>query len=297
LKRETDPNNFAGRLEEEMRMILTGSTSLDNNNPVNVIGSEDPFRLTAVRTQVGLKLEEFSTWKKCQEAYQRELNKVLGRPDQKATVGESLSIESNKKLARLLQSQYTQKEEKEAILSEVKWREEGLGHRVLNPRMVSLVGESRKLKLVLQCWALGWVTEVEDSDLSGRYHWDLKVPGWDYEFWLTPNGEKGERDAFQALEAFVLIGLNKARGRENVPLNWDSLSQILATQKKPAKEGEESLLREAMRKAVEKEGLVPQWEAAASGHIDHATETRVFDNAAYHDLADYALRYFRSMEW
>jgi hypothetical protein len=295
LKKENDPNNFAGQLEEEMRLILTGSNSLDNNNPVNVIGSEDPFRLTAVRTQVGLKLEEFTTWKKCQDAYQRELNQVQIRQDQNA-VGEGLAIESNKKLARLLQSQYTQKEEKEAIQLEVKWRENGLGHRILNPRMVSLVGESRKLKLALQCWVLGWVNEVEDNNLSGRYHWEVKVPGWDYEFWLTTNGDKGERDKFQALEAFVLVGLNKARGRENVPMNWDSLNQVLVDQRKPSPGGE-SVLRAAVLKALEKEGIIAQWEAAASGHIDHATEAQVYDNPAYHDLADYATRYFRSSEW
>jgi len=293
VKKDEDPNNFASQLEQEIRMIRTGSESLNNNHPINVIGSEDPFRLTAVRTQVGLKLDEFMTWKGCQEAYRRELNNVVPARGDDKNASEGLLNDKNKKLMKYLQSQYTQTEEKEAIEQEVKWREEGFGHRILNPRMVSMLGDTSKLRCALDCWALGWVEEVEDPQLAGFWHWELKVPSWDYEYWLTPNDKRNKFDEFQALEAFVLVGLNKARGLKDVGLDWVDLKSVLAGLRKPATEGGVSALRTAFGKALESDGLIARWNKLANGSLGATDE--VFENPAYHDLADYSARYFKSV--
>jgi hypothetical protein len=251
-----------------------------------------------VRTRVGLKLGEFTVWTQCEETYEDELDKVQVLPPGKRGETDAVSIEANRKIMRALQSQYTQKEEKSAIAMEVKWREEGFEQRVLNPRLVSLLGEARRLKLALQCWALGWVNEVEDREKRGMWHWDLQVPGWDLAYWITPNTDnKGERDDFEALQAFVLWGINHARDHRNTPLDWEALEAALEEQHVTPAEGSDSPLKVAVQKALDKDGLIGRWQKIAGEHIDKETDRRVYDNPAYHDLADYANRYFRSQVW
>lgn len=289
INRQSDPTGYTKRLEEATRQLLTGGIQPNNNYPVEVIDCEDPYRLTAVRTQLGLMLEEFEAWSTVEAAYKQELEKA-----EKARE----NPERLKELIQTLQSQYTQREEKEAIALEVRWRSEGLAHRVLNPRMVSLVGKPQRLQTALQCWALGWVREVPDRQFPDRYyHWELAVPGWNYEVWLTPNKQgKGSTSAFEALEAFVLIGRNHARGREGASIDWVGLNQKLLEQRE-APEGEESPMRRAVREALAPDGLIARWEEMSGRYVDPDTDRETYRNPVYRDLADYARRYFESADW
>ena len=286
LNRQSDPLGYATQLERFMRLKQTGSESPSNDFPVQVIGCEDPYRLTAVRTQMGLMLEEFKTWQASQSAYEIELNKADG-----ATPNEI------SELAQILQSQYTQREEKEAIALEVRWRSEGLAHRTLHPRVVSLVGKARELQTALQCFALGWVQEVADTQFPDRYHWELQVPTWDYEFWLTPNRVRGRLGELEALEALVLIERNNARGREGARLNLPSLNEALLAQREAREEGKPSLMAEAVESATGKGGLIEHWRTQAESQIDPSTDREIYRNPAYRDIADYASYYFRNSEW
>ncbi len=289
VNREVDPRDYAGQLQREIRKKIAGdgdeNVTVDNDNPIEVIGCQDPYRLTAVRTQVGLKLDEFKTWKACTDAYEKELRKA-----DKATP------DRLKEIVRVLQSQYTQQEEKAAIEMEAKWRSEGKAHRVLHPRIVSLVGKKRELDLALQCFALGWVRQTADKEFPDRYHWELRTPGWDYEFWLTPNKPQNALGALEAIEAIVLVGLNHARGRETAELRWDELNAALLKQRK-AGEGKTSPLKQAVTAAVGQDGMVGQWMKYAGRSVDAKTDKETFRNPAYRDLADYAADYFRSVTW
>lgn len=286
LNREVDPEDYAGRLEKAARVKLIGGVQPDNNYPVEVVPSEDPDRLSAVRTQVGLKLDEFAAWTVSETAYEAELKKASNK-----------SSDELKPLVRTLQSHFTQREEKEAVALEVQWRAEGLAHRVLNPRMVSLLGKSRELQLALQAWALGWVQDVPDEEFPDLHHWELKVPGWGYEYWLTPNRKPGEIGPFEVLEAFVLVGQNHARGREGALLRWNDLNQALLAQRKPLEEGKPSLMAEAVSKAQATNGFVVDWDNRAGREIDRNTQKEIFKVPAYRDLADYARRYFKGATW
>ncbi len=289
VNREVDPRDYAGQLHKELRKKITGGQAenvvVDNNNPVEVIGCQDPYRLTAVRTQVGLKLEEFQTWLTCKKAYEIELEKA-----------DNASPDRLKDMVRMLQSQYTQREEKAAIELEAKWRSEGQAHRVLHPRVVSLVGKQRELQWALQCFALGWVREVPDKQFPDLFHWELQVPGWGYEFWLTPNKEHDALGTFEALEAFILVGRNHARGRERVELRWNDLNTALLKQRE-TKDGEASPLKQAVETATKEGGLVSQWMERAQLTVDPNTQKETFRNPVYRDLADYAAYYFKSLAW
>lgn len=285
VKRDNDPTGYADSLERAVRKKVRGSEQPDTNNPVAVLNSEDPYRLTAVRTQVGLLLHEFDTWLTCEAAYDTELGK-LSQPST-----------DRGQLVRSLQSQYTQIAEKEAVALEAQWRVEGLAHRVLNPRVVSLLSTRRNLQMALQGWALGWVEQVQDKHLPDRYHWQLTVPGWDYEFWITPNKEgRDSVDALEALEAFVLLGKNHARGREGSPLDWVSLNQALIAAREAVSSETDSPLRQALQKALGEEGVVAQWRQQAGFFVDPNTDKQSFRNAAYRDLSDFAERYYKSVE-
>ena len=283
VNKEVDPTGYTIELEKRVRIRVTGGEKPNNNYPIAVIDAEDSYRLTAVRTQVGLMLDEFSTWDACKEAYAHEVAKA-----------EHASEDRVKELIQTLQSQFTQQEEKEAIALEVRWRSEGREYRVLHPRMVSLLGKRRDLEAALQCWAQGWVLEVQDEQIPDRHHWELRVPGEKDPFWLTPNKRRGEVGSFEALESLVLVGKNHARGHQGVGLNWSSLQGAL--RERWHSDGEEpSPLCKAVKVALAKGGLIDQWMTMAMPEIDPVTDNEVFRNPVYRDLAEYAKRYFEDL--
>jgi hypothetical protein len=113
---------------------------------------------------------------------------------------------------------------------------------------------------------------------------------------LTPNKRKGELSDFEALEAFVLVSRNRARGREGAALNWVDLNKALLAQRAAA-DGQSSPMRKAVDGAVGDDGLIKRWTARADSYIDPHTDLETYRNPAYRDLAEYAERYFRSAVW
>ena len=285
VNKERDPQGFTEQVEKHLRRKITGGEKPDTNHPVEVLDAEDPYRLTAVRTWVGLLLEDFQMWERCQEAYEQKIDEAQNRNE-----------ESLKRLVQELQSQFTRKEEKEAVALEIKWRSKGRSYRVIHPRFVSLLGQRRRLDLALQCWALGWVQDVQDEELPDQYHWELRVPGWEHAFWLTPNKPKSERlGVFEALEHFVLISRNYARGRRGAQLDWSALQAALRDQWKDPAEGEgESPMKQAAREALDDGGLVSRWREEAGYFLDEH-DREAYRNPVYRDLADYAQDYFEGL--
>jgi hypothetical protein len=285
VNREKDPLGYAVQLETELRVKLTGAQAPRTDHPVEVIGSEDPYRLTAVRTQVGLMLEEFTVWDTCTTAYETELDKAQDR---------NIDLQ---KLKNRLKSNYTQLAEKRAIDFEVKWRTEGLEHRVLNPRMVALLGKERDLQIAIKCWLLGWVVPVRDKETGDYFHWQLNCPDWDYEFWLTPNRTRQDlEDDFGALESFVLLSQNHARGRRGAQMDLVTLNTALARQYETI-DNELSCIHQAINVALEdkENGLIAKWETMAERYIDPETGVYAYRNPVYRDLADYVRDYSKEL--
>ncbi len=281
--KERDPTGFTQRLETQSRIRIAGGEKPDNNRPVEVIDSEDQYRLTAVRTQVGLVLDDFVTWEVCKRAYEDKISKV-----------EEATAESLREVVQTLQAQFTQKEEKEAVALEIRWRAEGRGYRVLHPRFVALLGRRRRLDAALQAWALGWVKNVRDEEFPDKYHWELRIPGGE-PFWLTPNKGADELGSFEATESFVLVGKDHARGRKGVGLKWNALAETLKAQWQVGGD-ESSPMCAAVRNALAEGGLVEQWVTMAGREVDPNTDQEIFKDPVYRDLADYAEHYFRGMK-
>ena len=249
-----------------------------------VLDAEDPYRLTAVRTQVGLMLDEFETWDVCVKSYEQEMAKAEGA-----------SPRAVKELIQTSQSQFTQFEEKEAVAIEVRWRAEGRGYRVLHPRIVSLLGKRQYLDSALQCWSLGWVQIVRDEQFPDRMHWQLQVPGMDT-FWLTPNKPADDCPGpFEALESFVLVGRNQSRSRRGVRLNWIELYKVLRAQWDVSETDSVSPLCKSIAQALDKNGLVAQWYEMAGMSVDPRTDREIYAQPIYRDLADIAKDYCKSI--
>ncbi len=269
-----DPNGYAQKLESALQTNICGKVGFDAGRPVQVLDSEDPYRLTVARAYTGLMLEEFATWDECKAIYESELDKA-----------DNADPERLKQLMRSLQCQYTQPEEKAAIELEVQLASRGARRRAIHPRVVSLLGDKHKLELALQAWTLGWVEEADDKIVPGKAHWLLKVPGWEQEFWITPNADKGSLAVLDVLEAFVLVGRNHSRDNQGM-LRWNELRQAIM--------GAKDLLRQAAESAVTKEGLYGEWLSLAVENYDSVgnLEYRV---PAYVDLAEYARRYYQTL--
>lgn len=299
VNKEKDPANYTGRLGDELRKKILGGKTAQDNSPIDVVSCVDKYRLTAIRTQIGITLDEFGTWQKCNEIYEKKVGKVQeGFAGLDSVSGDAGARQVMERLISSLQSQFTQAEEKAAVSLEVEWRAAGQSHRTLHPRVVSLLGRERQLNLALQAWALGWIVEVEDTKAAGRIHWEIQIPDQkDWEFWLTPNTEKTKRKgALEAIESFVLVGKNFARGREGSALNWIVLSEALNAQRKPAEPDQISLLKQKVTEALAEGGLIAQWLQQAGEYHDPQQDKIRYNNPSYKDLADVALRYYRSIQ-
>jgi hypothetical protein len=281
IKKDEDPGGYAKRLEEALQKAVTSKAGFNASMPVGVLDSTDAYRMTIVRTKTGLMLHEFATWDECQQVYELKLDEADNAPPDKI-----------KDLTRSLQCQHTQTEEKAAVELEVVWASMGRRRRAIHPRVVSLLGDKTKLEYALEAWALGWVVETEDTQLPGQVHWELKVPTWDYQFWLTPNRPKGVQTILDVLEAFVLVGRNHSRELTGT-LRWNELRQAIMAASK-AEDGQISALRQAVEKAASEQGLYGEWKQMSHEDLD-GKGNRVYRSPEYFDLAEYARRFFQSL--
>jgi len=295
VNKNSDKSGFAAELESAIRKKVTGSDAPSAQNPIEVIDSEDLYRLTAVCTQVGLKLDEFSYWGTCKATFERELDKTKKRSSGDPSMGNQIKFDENKRLLHALQSNFVQKEEKAAVELEVLLREDLQSIHILNPRIVSLLGETRKLKFVLQALALGWMVEVEDKSISGQCHWVLNVPRIKDVFWITENADKGAILDLDAIESLVLVGKDWNPDHQGIEMDWDTLSQKLMEARISAVEEEKSIFTQKIETALAAGGIVGAWKIRADKKMNAETRKYVIKFPAYDDLADYAERYYRSL--
>ena len=287
LKAEGLNVEYKKNLELALRDKITGSVKLNTNQPVEIRESEDPYRLTVLRARVNFMLNEFTTHDTCRKQYQTEIDEL-----------EELDAEAQRERIHLLRNFYTQKAEQSAVEFEAKRKLEADAFRETTPRMVALLEQKRRFETALQCWALGWLEEVEDRRFPGKYHWILKSAP--REFWITPNVAADKRlGDFEAMEHLVLVGSDqhpehgktrmvKKEDGQLMPL-WNWLQTEL-NEKNKANE-----LRPAFEKALkDQNGLVNKWREKAGRTDDPDTEEVLYARPGYLDLADYAADYFNN---
>lgn len=158
---------------------------------IQVVQSENPYKLTLVRTDDLYTNDHFKAWEDCLSAYAAhmdETKRLLDPVLMHNFSAEETAVNFERSLAKKSHRAY----------------------RPLHPRVVMLMEDLQAVRQFIYLYMMGLIEEVESG---GEYHWEFKWAenGEEYPIWLTMpwNRERDEAsrtkpDLLQAIHGFVI---------------------------------------------------------------------------------------------
>ncbi len=179
---------------------LSRETNDDKYN-IQVVGSENKYKLTLVRTDDLYHFDHFQAWHECQSAYENHVK----QDRRQGTYLEAELLHNFPAEARAV--------EYERVLCE-----RGANYKPLHPRVVMLLEDVAAIRQFFILAMMGKVSEIEEDNL---FRWELEwnTPHGIETFWLTPgwNVDTGHTDrkpdVFSALHGYVVVGRTQEPGR------------------------------------------------------------------------------------
>lgn len=254
-------------LQGELRGIHNMDRDIrDDTYGIQVVGSENPYKMTFVRTDDLYEYDQFSAWGECQEAYEAHMDRTARLLDPVllqnfAAEGRSVTFER-----RLTGDPYNRP------------------YRPLHPRVVMLLEDPAALR---QFFYLGMLGKVRPVDERGLYYWQLS---WEKStgpqtFWLT-RGWNRDKDAdsrprpdiFSAIHGYVVMRRTQQPGRNDV-IDSDFAQRLIESELRVmGRDGEITLLENHLKPR----GLV-------GGLDQRAYDPDVLDRVVHEDYHDLAL--------
>ena len=190
------------RVKNTFDEVLERLKGLNRGMSMTLVESDDPFKLTVVRSNDMIRPEDFTAWKECMDKYE-EL--IRDEPEQ-AVLLQTFPPE-------ILAAKY------ERRLEELRkeWR-------IFHPRVVMLLEDEKRLRLFLKAWAYGFIRQAMAPDASHPH----------YELALSPDDERpihltdpsrphqlGPNNVFLLLNQFIIKGKDARKGvRMNIRYDW-----------------------------------------------------------------------------
>ena len=200
---QSDAQYFTGSngVQGELRNNNSLSRDIqDDKYSIQVVGSENKYKLTLVRTDDLYRFDHFQAWHDCQAAYENHVK----QDRRQGTYLEAELLHNFPAEARAV--------EYERVLCD-----KGAKYKPLHPRVVMLLEDVAAIRQFFMLAMLGKVFEVDEDNI---FRWELEwdTPSGSETFWLTPgwNVDTGDPerkpDVFSALHGYVVIGAD-ARAR------------------------------------------------------------------------------------
>ena len=204
----------------------------DDTYGIQVVGSENPYKLTFVRTDDLYQYDHFSTWDECLQAYETHMDK------------------SSRQLDPVLLQNFAA--ESRAVVFERRLTQEPYyrPYRPLHPRVVMLLEDPVALRQFLYLGMLGKIRPVNDGH---TYRWQLtwnKSTG-PQTIWLTrgwnqdlDESSRARPDIFNAIHGYVVMRRTQQSGR-NDTIDTDFAQRVIETDLKAiGRQGEIDLIRQ-----------------------------------------------------
>lgn len=174
----------------------------DDKYSIQVVGSENKYKLTLVRTDDLYRFDHYQAWHDCQSAYESHVK----QDRRQGTYLEAELLHNFPAEARAV--------EYERILCN-----KGAKYQPLHPRVVMLLEDVAAIRQFFMLAMLGKIYDAEDGN---TFRWELEwdTPSGVETFWLTPgwNVDTGDPDRkpdiFSALHGYVVIGRTQEPGRD-----------------------------------------------------------------------------------
>lgn len=260
---------FAGinGLQGELRGIHNVDREVrDDTYGIQVVGSENPYKLTFVRTDDLYEYDQFSAWEECRDAYEDHMDRTARLLDPVllqnfAAEGRSVTFER-----RLTQEPYNRP------------------YRPLHPRVVMLLEDPTALRQFFYLGMLGKIRPKEERDVY-RWQLDWEKSTGPQSFWLTRgwNRDRDEDsrprpDIFSAIHGYVVMRRTQQAGR-NDAIDAEFAQRLIETElAQLGREGEVGLLESHLKPR----GLVGGLEA-------RAYDPDVPERVAHEDYLDLAM--------
>lgn len=182
---------------------------------LTLVDSEDPHKLTVIRSDDLLPSSAFEMWEACREAYIRQVtDPYRGIPAAELHIfpAEINACYYEAEMPRLLRQDY----------------------RTLHPEVVALLEDREKFEMFFRAKALGFVSLAESKDNS---YWTYQLPDDKEPLFITiPSASldsRGDEDIFQVIHNFVLEGRDQRPGVGNALLvDWDKLRQAILNEQR-----------------------------------------------------------------
>lgn len=215
---KTDSNDpyFIG--EKGLEGILRGTHKLDrairdDTYGIQVVQSENPYKLTLVRTDDLYQFDHFAAWSACLQAYASHMD-VKGLPLDPVLMqnfaAEGRAVDFERRLMK----------------------RKGRTYKPLHPRVVMLLENQNALRQFAYLGMLG-LLDTEETRRTFRWvlHWELD--GDPIDIWLT-RGWNADEDAAQrvkpdimhALHGYVIGGASKEPDR-NIEIDYDEVQRFI----------------------------------------------------------------------
>jgi len=269
------------RVKQTFDDVLETLKGLNQGMSMNLVESDDPFKLTIVRSNDMIRPQDFTAWEECMEKYEELIH---DEPEQ-AILLQAFPPE-------VLAAKYERKLEE---LQKV-WR-------IFHPRVVMLLEDEQRLRLFLKAWSYGFIRQAVAYNAS-KPHYELVLsPSDDRPIHLTnPEHEHpaGGNDIFLLLNQFIIKGKDVRKGlRQNIRYDWLEES-IREEEKRLGRDGAAHILEEQYKQErddtgryqyLNPEGFVPQQRAKARD-LDNR---KPGEGQPYSDLADLSELMLRDM--
>ena len=170
---------------------------------IQVVGSENPYKLTLVRTDDLYEYTHFKAWSECLKGY--------------AAHADPTAVD---KLDPVLMQNFAAEERAVAYERRLS---KGVTYRPLHPRVVMLLEDPEALRQFIFLGMLGMISDVDSHE---GYRWELN---WEVKsgnrtinqsFWLTKawqrdidEGKKPQPDFLHAIHGYVIMKINQQTGR------------------------------------------------------------------------------------
>lgn len=254
-------SNINERVKATFDAALEELKSKNKGISMNLVESEDRYKLTVVRSNDMIRPQDFQAWEEAQGAYEVLIH---DEPDQ-ARLQQTFPAE-------VLTSSYERKLES----LRANWR-------TFHPRVVMLLEDETRFQQFLQAWAYGFVRQERDSH-SSRTYYELAIPNTSGPPIHLSDPSKSS-DIFLVMNQFLLKG-NDVRKETRQAIRFDWLQEAIdAEQVRMGNEGAARILEDqAKDKDAGGDGFVAQYQVKAV----ELNREKPGQGQPYQDLADLA---------
>lgn len=217
---ENDPffygaNGLEGVLRKREQL---DTTQMNDYYNIRVVNSENPFKLTLVRTDDLYRPEEFSAWEECRAAYSAHMAERFSNPMLDPQLLQNFSAEVQ---AVRFERMFVQQDHET--------------YTALHPRVVMLLENPRALQQFLYLGMLNMVREVKGDN----YRWELRWTKGNREqvFWLTQSwnaltdSQRPRPDVLNAIHGYVIMGQTWQPGSE-AQIDYDFAARLIEQRQK-----------------------------------------------------------------